>query len=329
MMLLRIEAFCRAVLPPSFRPDPKFASPLVPYLRLNLCVSSSKIMLMQKYQLATKLLLLFLGVPSISAASSLDGDWIGGFERPESRVFVHAHFSATNNETAGTIDVVDLSANTRRMDKPPGVWISKLGYAPNTFFLGKPLDKLELTPSHLHFELADIDSPLSFEGQVTDGVMTGVVQDRGMKLPFHLDLMARIDPSRYVGNYQVGPGHFIRIVPAPYVPLLLYFDTRSGQIRVLLPRSGTDFVSGPEYDTFHPVDVAIHFITDQLDQVTALQWTPKNAPASVGTRISALGGGSFIYERRFNLGRHIGVASHQRSASRRGDYERVGSVGPQ
>src|ERR1035438_7898639 len=109
-----------------------------------------------------------------------------------------------------------------------------------------------------------------------------------MKLPLHLDWMAMIDPSRYVGNYQVGPGHFIRIFPAPHVPLVLSFDTRSGQIRVFLPRSEADFVCGPEYDTFHPVDVAIHFTTNQLGQFTALQWKPKNAPGMVGTRTEVL-----------------------------------------
>jgi pimeloyl-ACP methyl ester carboxylesterase len=242
---------------------------------------------MQKFQRTTICFLLFLCLPSIWAAASLDGDWIGGFERPESRVFVHTHFWATNNETTGTIDVVDLSINTRATGKLPDVY-SKLGYVPNTLLIGKPLNKLELTPSHVHFELADKACPLSFEGRVTNGVMTGMVQDSGTKLPFHLDLMARIDPSGYVGNYQVGPGHFIRIVPAPPVPFVLSFDTRSGQIRVLLPRSEADFVCGPEYDTFHPVDVAIHFITNQPGQFTALQWKPENAPAMVGTRIKAL-----------------------------------------
>ena len=242
---------------------------------------------MQKYQRATIFPLLLLGVPSIWAASFLDGDWTGGFERPESRVFVHTHFWWTNNETTGTIDVVDLSIRTRPMGKPPDVF-SKLGYVPTTLLIDKPFDKLELTPSHVHFELADKDCPLSFDGRVTNGVMTGMVQGGGMKLPFHLNLMARIDPSGYAGNYQVGPGHYVRIFPAPHAPLLLSLDTRSGQIRVLLPRSEADFVCGPEYDTFYPVDIAVHFITNQPGQFTALQWKPKNAPAMVGTRIKAL-----------------------------------------
>jgi uncharacterized protein len=242
---------------------------------------------MLKFQRTTIFFLFFLCLPSILAASSFEGDWIGGFERPESRVFVHTHFRATNNETTGTIDVVDLSVDTRATGKLPDVY-TNFGYVPNALLIGKPLDKLDLTPSHVHFELADKACPLSFEGRVTNGVMTGMVQDSGMKLPLHLDLMARIDPSGYVGNYQVGPGHYIKIFPAPYVPLLLSFDARSGQIRDLLPRSEADFVSGPEYDTFYPVDVAVHFITNQPGQFTALQWKLQNAPATVGTRITAL-----------------------------------------
>src|ERR1035438_7643904 len=115
-------------------------------------------------QRTTIFFLLFLGVPSIWAASSFDGDWVGGFERPESRVFVHTHFGVTNNETTGTIDVVDLSINTRPKDNPPDVF-SHFGYVPNTLVIGKPLDKLELTPSHVHFELGDKACPLSFEGR--------------------------------------------------------------------------------------------------------------------------------------------------------------------
>jgi hypothetical protein len=243
---------------------------------------------MKKCQRTTIFFLLFLCLPSIWAASTVDGDWIGGFERAESRVFVHAHFGTTNSETTGTIDVVDLSINTGSKTKSPDVWISKFGYVPNTCLIGKPLAKLELTSLHMHFELADKDSPMSFDGPVANSVMNGVMEDCGMKLPFHLYWMTKIDPSEYTGNYQVGPGHFIRISPAWHVPSLLSFDTQSGQIRVLLPRSGADFVSGPEYDTFSPVDVAVHFIANPLGQFTTLQWKPENAPALVGTRIKAL-----------------------------------------
>jgi pimeloyl-ACP methyl ester carboxylesterase len=229
------------------------------------------------------LLLLFF-VPLIWAAPSFDGDRVGGFERPESRVFVHTHFGAAKDGTTGTIDVIDMAMNTRLTGKPP-VIDPRVGYPINTWLIGKPLDKLELNPSRVHFELADKAGPLSFEGQVTHGVITGVVEDRGMKLPFRLDLMAKIDPSRYTGIYQVGPGHFIRI--APDIVSLFSFDTQSGQIRFLLPRSGTDFVCGPGVNTY-PVEAAIHFTTNQLGHVTAMQWKPENAPALVGTPIKAL-----------------------------------------
>ncbi len=146
---------------------------------------------MQKYQRTTIFLLLFLCVPSIWASSSLNGDWIGGFERPESRVFVHAHFQVAKDGTTGTIDVIDMPMDMR--------------------LVGKPLDKLKLNLSRVHFELADKASQFSFEGQATNGVMTGVVEDGGKKLPFRLDSMAKIELSRYVGTYQFGPGHFIRI----------------------------------------------------------------------------------------------------------------------
>jgi len=212
------------------------------------------------------------------AAASLDGDWIGGFERPESYVYVHTHFAPTTNGTTGTIDVVD--------------WGDR--FTLSTYW---PLDKLELTQSRVHFEPADKPDPhsvvmvppgpMSFDGRMTNGVMTGVVEDSGMKLPFRLDLAASIDLSRYTGIYQVAPGHFISITPT-YPPLwLVAFDIQSGQEEVLLPRSGADFVCGSGAKVY-PVQATIHFTTNQLGQVTALQWKPKNAPALVGTQIKAL-----------------------------------------
>jgi pimeloyl-ACP methyl ester carboxylesterase len=239
---------------------------------------------MQKYRCTTIFFLLFLCVLSIWAASPLDGDWVGGFERPKSEVYVHAHFETATNGTTGTIDVLDplCKGKLPQIDQQ---FALGPGYVPNTWLIGKPLDNLEFTPPHVRFELSDKDSPMSFDGEVTNGVMTGVVKDRGMKLAFRLELPARIDPSRYTGNYRIGPQHFITLFPNP--PGLLSFDTQSGQMCLLLPRSDTDFVwlSGLKMDR---VDAAIHFTTNRLGEITALQWKPKNAPAMIGTRIKAL-----------------------------------------
>src|SRR5439155_1899046 len=212
------------------------------------------------------------------AASSLDGDWLGGFERPGSHVYVHTHFATTNNETTGTIDVSDSGDRF-------------------TVSADWPLAKLQLTPPRVHFEVADKPGPnsflmgtsshLSFEGRMTNGVMTGVVEDTGKKLPFRLDLATRIDLSRYTGNYQVAPGHFISVAPTQPPVWLVAADLQSGQGGVLFPRSEADFVCSSGMKLY-PVQAAIHFTTNQLGEVAALQWKPKNAPALAGTRIKAL-----------------------------------------
>lgn len=242
--------------------------------------------LMQKYQRTAIFLLLFLCVRSIRAASSLDGDWIGGFERPQSHVYVHVNLASTTNKTTGTIDVIDQSMSMRPVGKQSDIF-SKFGYVPNTWLISTPLGKLESTPSHVHFEPANEDNPMSFDGQATNGVMTGVVEDRGMKLPFRLEWMAKIDPSRYVGIYQVGRGRFITIFPSPKLFSLLSFDTQSGKANVLLPRSDTDFVCGSQ-QKISPVQATLHFMTDELGQVTALEWKPEGAATLVGPRIKAL-----------------------------------------
>jgi len=207
---------------------------------------------MQRYQHITIFFLAVLCGPSIWAASSFDGDWLGGFERPGSHVCVHAHFVTTTNGTTGTIDVIDQG------DK-------------FTWSTDWPLDKLQLTLSRVHFELADKRGPysrvagqsagsMSFEGSLTNGAMTGVVQDNGKKLPFRLDLTAKIDLSRYTGNYQVAPGHFISVTPF-YTPVwLVASDLQSGQGGLLFPCSEDDFVCGSGLKLY-PVQAAVQFTT--------------------------------------------------------------------
>jgi pimeloyl-ACP methyl ester carboxylesterase len=207
------------------------------------------------------------------AASLPEEEWIGGFERPESHVYVQTHFTPTTNGVSGTIDVID--------------WGDR-----GTMSISWPLENLELTPSRVHFEPADqggLYAPcgsLSFQGKMANGVITGVVDDGGMKLPFRLELAARIDLSRYTGAYQVAPGHVIDITSTD-PPLLVALDTQSGHEGVLLPRSETDFVFGSGVKVY-PVQADIHFTTNSTGQVTALQWKPENGPAMVGTRIKAL-----------------------------------------
>jgi pimeloyl-ACP methyl ester carboxylesterase len=194
-------------------------------------------------------------VPSIWAHASVDGDWFGSFERPDSQVFVLTHFVAANG--TGTIDLMDLTRVLK----------------------GKPLSRLDLNRSRVHFELFDKASQLSFEGKVTDAVMTGVVEERGRKFPLRLDWMAKTEPSRYEGIYEVGPRHFIKFGTS--MALLYSFDFQSAQIRLLLPRTETDFVCGPGLKTY-PEEALIHFTTNRLGKGAVVQWKPENGPVLAG-----------------------------------------------
>ncbi len=207
-------------------------------------------------------LALFLCAPWIWADTSIQGDWFGGFERPESRVFVETHFKEMPGGQTGTIDVIDTGAAVR--------------------LIGKPLEKLELGFPHAHFELTNAATFLSFEGVITNGAMAGFVSEKGRKFPFRLDWMAETHPARYVGLYQVGPDHFISV--GPYLGSLYSMDSQSEQINFLLPRAETDFVCGTGSKTY-PVRATVHFATNELGKVTALQWKQQNAPALVGTPI--------------------------------------------
>src|SRR5439155_14003183 len=123
-------------------------------------------------QKATVFLLMLLCVPSVRAGSPTAGDWFGSFERPGGRVLVLTHFVSTNNKPTGTIDFT----------------------SPTKFTKGEPLSKLELTQSRVHFEVSDNAVRFSFEGRITNGVITGMVEERGKKFPMRLDWFAKTDP---------------------------------------------------------------------------------------------------------------------------------------
>ena len=112
--------------------------------------------------------------------------------------------------------------------------------------------------------------------------MIGSVTENGNQFPFRLDLMAKTHPVRYTGIYQVGPDHFLKI--ATNLASLFSFDSQSAQIKVLLPRTETDFICGPGVKTY-PVEAAIHFTTNELGQATAIKLKSENSPALVGTPI--------------------------------------------
>ncbi len=204
-------------------------------------------------------LLQTLLAPAVRAGGGITGDWFGSFARTNSRVFVIAHFSATK----GTVDIVDEG-------NPVGGRI-----------VGKPLINLVSDPSRVHFEVAEKAIQLSFDGQATDGVMTGSVKEGATAHPLRLDLMALTHSSRYAGIYQVGPGHFIEI--RTNLASLFSFDTQTAQMRILLPRTETDFICGPGMATY-PVEVTIHFTTNETGEATGMQWKPKNGSVLAGVR---------------------------------------------
>jgi alpha-beta hydrolase superfamily lysophospholipase len=213
---------------------------------------------------STTIFLLFLLSVSSLRASAIDGDWFGTFEHPGAKVFVLTHFVSTNNKTTGTIDFT----------------------TPAKLIKGKPLSNLECSSSHLHFVVSDKDKTrFTFDGQVTNGVITGFVEEGSKKFPMRLDWFAKADCSRYAGIYRVGPGRFIRLAPTMFSSLLLAsFDFQSAKINLLLPHSDSDFICGPDLKTY-PLQARIHLTTNQSGQCTTMQWKPENGPELVGTPI--------------------------------------------
>lgn len=204
-------------------------------------------------------------IPFVGADASFNGDWAGGFKRYGCLVFVQTHFHTAKDGIKGTVDVIDVAADMR--------------------LIGKPLDKLELSQGRTHFELANKTGSFSFEGQITNGVMTGVVKAGEDKFPFRLDRIVKIDPSRYSGVYQVAAGHFITMLPTHFIASVYSFDSQSGQMSILFPRGKDDFVIWNPGAEAPMEDTTIHFTINQFCLCTSMQWKAENSPALIGIPI--------------------------------------------
>jgi uncharacterized protein len=188
------------------------------------------------------------------AHEAMTGTWIGGCTIDQHWVYLAAHFSIEMPTNAGTIDM------------------------PFEGEIGREIAQVDLEPPRVHFALPHADGTWVFDGQRTDGVISGTVTSAGEQGAFHLVAVAEVDPSiydAYVGSYQLEPdraisvAHFRGEAGCPYP---VYLDLASGHIAALFPTSATTFVAGPAFLVPFPSDVHITFVTDDQGDVIGLRW---------------------------------------------------------
>jgi uncharacterized protein len=194
---------------------------------------------------------------SALASESIAGTWIGGCAIQQGWVFLEAHFTLEAASLAGTMDM----------------WFESE--------MELEIAELRLEPSRVHFALSRATGMLIFDGQRTDGAMSGIVTSADEQGTFHLVAVADVDPmvyDAYVGSYQLEADRVISIANfrgEVWCQFPVYLDLASGRIGALFPTSATTFVAGPAFLIPYPPEVQITFVKNDQSAVTGLLWREK------------------------------------------------------
>ena len=192
--------------------------------------------------------------------SSLDGQWMGGYEIRGQYTPMYARFKAKADGISGTLGL------------------------PVRGLTDAVLDQIRFRSPSLHFELPSA-FPFIFEGKVSGGIIAGRVQSGNDRGTFNLVRVVTLDAKildRYVGDYHIGKDRYITIMrnnlSMPGISYVVY-DSYNPSQRTgrLFPPSETTFVAGPGRLMSYPVEINATFVKNNQGEVTALKWKPKGS----------------------------------------------------
>src|SRR5688572_19485743 len=224
-----------------------------------------------------KLVLIFLlllsGMAPVSdAAQPLPGSvWTGGFWLDEKWVAVNVRFSAQDQNSGGTADVISPY------------------YGGSENAINVPLENLKHTGDSLHFEVPVQTRKLIFDGRRNGNTISGNFVYGESKGTFGLTPWANVTLAaleKYYGAYQVAPDHVISIFRGwNYARTLNYVDYKTGQVGTLWPASEKEFFSGDGLAVSFPVTARVSFEMDSNGNPTSLTWKTNNRPNLTARRI--------------------------------------------
>ena len=212
-------------------------------------------------------LLLLCGflMPSYAAQSQLDGDWVGEFKIDGKTVYVRSRFETKDGNTAATFDMP--------LERPRRI----------------PLKQLNVDSSRVRFELPKASASLLFDGQLTNGTLSGEVRRDEARGAFQLVRLAPVNLElykKYAGSYLFGK-KFIDIAPfSENENRLRFFDSSSRRTGVLYALSETEFFSGPSTGVAFPMEIKANFIRNEQGEVTGLKWRENASSAKEQSSIN-------------------------------------------
>ncbi|MGI8838035.1 MAG: alpha/beta hydrolase family protein [Pyrinomonadaceae bacterium] len=216
---------------------------------------------MKRLIVISALIVLPLGlcVTCFSAQQSFDGHWVGTLKLNGAQERVDADFKTGQGEVKGTINFP----------------LKQQSFT---------LSKFSLVASGMDFEWQDQTGVVVFNGQVTDGIISGEVRQPGTQGTLQLVRTAKIDAKiydDYSGLYEISPNKLITIALFPPGPV--YVDYETGRTGALFPLSDNTLFGGPAFILPAPMEVRITFFRNSRGEVTALTFH-QNGSSEKGAR---------------------------------------------
>jgi len=142
------------------------------------------------------------------------------------------------------------------------------------FQQGRPLKQVARSGSAVRFEIPTQPDTRLFIGEIKDGVLSGKMKQGVVERPFRFSRLAPIKMEKYLGTYEIEPGHFVFIRDGPEIGLkaLQYIDFKTGRFGVLFPTSATSFFTGPALLVPYPVEANVSFTLEAEAQAAGFTW---------------------------------------------------------
>lgn len=202
-------------------------------------------------------LALALGIAFVSAVraheSTIEGDWVGGFERQDESIFVRVRLSQKDRRLSGTCDITGESLFPDR---------------------GRELEDVTSDGDRVRFVLPRKSGALVFEGELTEGRIEGTVVQNESQSALQLTRIRPVNATKYQGIYRVrGKVDQITYIGKGtiYPDILFFMDFGNGKFDALFPLSDTVFFAGPSLLITQPEKLRITFSVHEDQQAAALR----------------------------------------------------------
>jgi len=198
---------------------------------------------------------------SVSAATSIEGDWIGGIDFEKWQP-VNLHFTTEQQVVSGTIDL------------------------PYQNRMGISLTKVAIYKSRVRVEWQGDKDLAVLEGLLKGDSISGEFTEDRRKATFGLVRVAKVDSrlnEEYSGSYQLSPDRFIDM--GPIGDHIRFIDSKTRRTRYLYASSETSFFAGPSVGIPFPVELRVTFLKNKLGKVSGLTWTENGSRPITGKRL--------------------------------------------